>query len=855
MRRFLKLFFLLLLVAALLAALLEYLNRAVFPVKAREWAQESATQAIGRPVTIGAVKLHLWHGFVIERLTIAEESGLGPEPFLEVERISGGVLLLPLFRHREFIVPTLHIAGLRLQLLQGSDEHWNFEGLLVRAMTPSRGKGRLRWILPRVVLSDGRIQWHLIRGDSTLDGELKNLEADLHLSLPARIEGKLEGSCHLWTPADPGAPFQLSVDGAYDLMKHTLAARGRLSGPLAFTLPLLPPDARKAIRKLEGSTAVDWELDGGLRGPLQLKSWLELEKLRCHVKQPIHRGWEGEPPEELRVEGNLQAKLEGDLTSWTGRDPWDSFRGTVQLDKVLIGPLPLIQELRDLAGEVSVGTEGIRTEALTGTLPTGTAILLSGSVANDERRSIGFRILSQFPLAQLPAIPAGMERLLRRDKLSGQAHLEAVASGTLRPTLSLQPTVTLSFQDTKAELAGGLFLEQASGTIRLQRTLLTVTEAKGLFLNRPFQLEGTVVNLAQPEVDGRLSWGELSVETHLTITGKSVHLNTLAGRLGNGNFRMLGEIDWPQGNLYAEGTLPIEKVLDLLPNPSPKGWEEGLEGPVSLRCLVEGDLSRPSQCTLDLKVGAPSLTVQKIPLKQLSLDLRRESQRWLLQSGRFRFAEGEVGFSGTLDAAQSNKPWEGSVRLQGVQLAAMGQILQWKTPTLSGQLSGEWSGQGEALALEAARGSGKVQIVGAQILELPLLGRFAEFLGMPSLRKIVFQEAQGNFAVAQGKIQTEDLQLRSPQATLTLIGQGGFAQGVNSPVDWRVIPTLSADLIPEESRSKIGRVIAKGTTYLIGEYRITGTWREPKRKFNPKPVTQILNEQLFNLQDLLEELL
>jgi hypothetical protein len=78
---------------------------------------------------------------------------------------------------------------------------------------------------------------------------------------------------------------------------------------------------------------------------------------------------------------------------------------------------------------------------------------------------------------------------------------------------------------------------------------------------------------------------------------------------------------------------------------------------------------------------------------------------------------------------------------------------------------------------------------------------------------------------------------------------------VNSPVDWRVIPTLSADLIPEESRSRIGRVIAKGTSYLIGEYRITGTWKEPKRKFNPKPVTQILNEQLFNLQDLLEEIL
>ena len=855
MNRFLKPVLLFLVVVALLAALLEYLNRAVLPVRAREWAQETASRALGRPVTVGRVKLHLWHGFVIERLAVADAEGFGPEPFLEVEKISGGVLLLPLLKHRELIVPTLHIVGPRLRLSQGADERWNFEELLVRTMAPSRGRARLRWIIPRVVLSDGQIRWHLVRGESMLDGELKNVGADLHLSLPARIEARLEGLCHLWTEADPGAPIELSVDGAYDLVKHTLSARGRLSGPLPFTLPVLPPGARDAIRELDGTAAVDWQLEGGLRGPLRLQGWLELEKTRCLVKQPIRQGWEGEPPEELRVEGNLQAKVDADLASWRSRNPWDSLRAVVQLEKVSVGPLPLIQELRDLTGEVTVGPEGIRTEALTGTLPMGTPILFSGSLANDDQRSIGLRAVSQFPLAQLPPIPGGMERLLLRDKLSGQANLEAVASGTLRPTLSLRPIVTLSIQDAKAELPGGHFLEQASGTLRWQRDLLTVTEAKGLFLKRPFQIEGTVVGLAQPEVDARLSWGELTLETQMIVSGKSVHLNTLTGRLGNGSFRVLGEVNWPQGNLYAEGTLPVEKAVEFLQDPAGKGWQEVPEGEVSFRCLIEGDLSRPSQSALDLKVSSPSLTVRQIPLKQLAVDLRREKQRWTLSSGQFRFAEGQAGFSGTLDEARPEKPWEGSARLQGMQLAAMGRILQWKTPTLSGQLSGEWTGQGEALRPEAIRGSGKARIDGAQILEMPLLGGFAEFLGMPSLRKIVFQQAQGSFAVGNGRIRSEDLQLRSPQATLTVIGEGGFAQGVNSPVDWRVIPTLSADLIPEESRSRIGRVIAKGTSYLIGEYRVTGTWKEPKRKFNPKPVTQILNEQLFNLQDLLEEIL
>jgi hypothetical protein len=89
---------------------------------------------------------------------------------------------------------------------------------------------------------------------------------------------------------------------------------------------------------------------------------------------------------------------------------------------------------------------------------------------------------------------------------------------------------------------------------------------------------------------------------------------------------------------------------------------------------------------------------------------------------------------------------------------------------------------------------------------------------------------------------------------MTIVGSGGFLKGADSPIDWKVFPTLSPELIPEESRSKIGKAIVQGTSYLVGEIQITGTWKNPKRNFVPKPITQILNEQLFNIQDLLKDL-
>ena len=78
--------------------------------------------------------------------------------------------------------------------------------------------------------------------------------------------------------------------------------------------------------------------------------------------------------------------------------------------------------------------------------------------------------------------------------------------------------------------------------------------------------------------------------------------------------------------------------------------------------------------------------------------------------------------------------------------------------------------------------------------------------------------------------------------------------GTDSPIEWRIFPTLIPELIPEETRAKLGRVIAKGASYLIGEIRIKGTWKDPKRALIAKPLIQILNEQLFNIQDFLKEL-
>jgi hypothetical protein len=173
---------------------------------------------------------------------------------------------------------------------------------------------------------------------------------------------------------------------------------------------------------------------------------------------------------------------------------------------------------------------------------------------------------------------------------------------------------------------------------------------------------------------------------------------------------------------------------------------------------------------------------------------------------------------------------------------------------LMGEAQLDWAGEGDWGDPKKIMGSGNLLVAGAQILELPLMGKFADFLRLPTLRTIRFQEAQGPFRVKEGHVESDSFVLRSPRAALAISGWGGFLSGAESPIQWKILPTFSPELIPEQSRARLGRAIAQGASYFVGEVQLSGTWKEPKEQVGPKELTQVLTEQIFNLQDLLEDL-
>ncbi len=822
---------------------MEYLNRVVLPVKLKGWAETELSRMTGRQVTVGRVRIHLWHGVLVEQITVEEDARYGKGPFLQIDQVVGKVLFLPLFKEKRVIIPSIRIVRLRTQILQDSNRIWNFESLRLAAATPAKTKpARFQVVVPKVILEDSQLQVGFETPTHRVRLNFQEIDARVGIAFPAKLQATVRA--RLGAGSGPSIPFQLG--GSWDPKTREFSLEGHSLVPLEKLKSAFPLEPISSLPEFSGLCKTQVEASGNPKGPLSLRLAVETTGLQWKL------------PEGLEGKGDLQARLEAKVPMKPEANLLNYLIGRIELKGISLGPIPSIGSLQELQGEINLTPQGLRAEQLTARLASGEPLTLAGSIANDPARSFSFEARAVLALSRIASfLPALEKNGLAGAKWGGNADLIGKGEGRLKPVFSLRSVVTAAVREGALDLPGAGSFRQVEGKIRWEPDLLTVTALKGIFWEKPFSLEGSWVNFNQPEIDGRIRWDRLETEFQVGIDGRRIDLNMLSGRWGRGSFQAFGEIlngKEPEGNLYGEASLELEELPALLPHPPAWLVSSPLKGPVSARWQLQGKLLTPADWDLGLKLNSPQLSYQKIRLTDLALDLAQQEGRMVLRSGTGRLAEGMIRVNGSGDFLNAPGRWAGELRAENLNLAVLSRDLEWKTQNLSGQLSLNFKGKGQTGNLAALQGDGAVLVQGGQILELPFLGRFADLLKIPSLRSIAFQEAGGTYQVRNGEMITEAFKLKSPRAILVVTGSGGFLQGLESPIRWQILPTLSLELIPEES-SKVGRAIAQGASYLVGELRITGTWKEPKSTFVPKPLTQILNEQLFdNVQDLLKDL-
>lgn len=846
------------------AAGIWYVNRVFFPVKVRGWAETAASEALGRKVTIGKLEAHLWHGIVLKEVTIEEDSRYGGSPFLEMDRVSGGILFLSFLKNRVVVIPALHIAQPRARLIRDANGLWNMESL--RHGNPSStGKtpSRFRFLVSKIVVENGQLITEIRNPSSPVMLDVEGIHAQAHLSLPAKVECSLLANLL----SEAGAPVQFKLEGVYEIPRKEFQLKSRASIPLNAIPEHMPRRLIPYFPSLEGTGSVELDLKGNRTGPFSMQALVKTEGLRWKLRRLSNEEEAQEPAEWLQGQGDFHVKAEGEFSNLQEIRQKFQIRGTLELERMSVGPVPTLGQLEEISGPIAFDSKGLRAERLTARLSSGQTLEMAGQILNDAYTTFSLRAQTTLPVAQIPSYFPKLEPYAKNATLLGEVSLLAEGSGRLRPNIKMEHHLTANLRGVGVQFLGKNIAQDVHGKLSLKPDLFTVTQLEGQYDAKPFSLQGSLINFSKPEIDAQLSWGKFSADVKATLDGTMAQIHELSGRYQEATFRLLGEVTsipaqgalfsggaGPVGNLYGELEFDLENLPTILNKPPVWLWAYPMKGHLSSRWLMQGNLLRSSEWKVNVKTNCPYLTIRGIPLEQLAVEVDQEAGKLLLQKAQAEFSGGALGLTGSYALHDPKNPWTAALRLQGLELKTLARTFNWKVGEISGKFFAQWDGTGQGNHLETVSGNGSAEISGARILELPFLGQFADLLKLPTLRTIAFEEAEGPFFIEEGELRTKAFLLKGPQATLTILGSGGFLKGMDSPINWTIIPTLPPELIPEESRSQVGKVIAVGASYLIGEIRITGTWKEPKRAFVSKPMTQILNEQIFNLQDLFRDL-
>ncbi len=106
------------------------LNAFVDVDKYRPQVEQTATQALGRPVTIGKLGLAMFSGGVsAENLVLADDPKFSKDPFLTAKSMTIGVDLAGLIFHKRMDIRSFTIHAPQVTLIESKDGKWNFSSL------------------------------------------------------------------------------------------------------------------------------------------------------------------------------------------------------------------------------------------------------------------------------------------------------------------------------------------------------------------------------------------------------------------------------------------------------------------------------------------------------------------------------------------------------------------------------------------------------------------------------------------------------------------------------------------------------------------------------------------------------
>lgn len=889
MKKLMVFFIIAFLFMAILTGLVIYANNVFLPKILKAKLTTAISEFSSSKVTLGSLRLNLLKGLVLQDLAIYDKDTAEKE-LAHIDELSASVMVLPIFKEKKVIIPSLSLKGAQLSLVRRKDNSLNIQYLLDKAMQKT-GQGPL--VLVRsLAISEGTVKFEDEAFSPTRSAALGIKHAKVDIGL-RRITFSYSGTIERATK-----PANLSLEGNYAFSTQNLSSRVTVKEldikdysdylkdfPLVLGQGML--EEFQADFTLEGNKKIagglrfsskdlamtwqDYELSqadlkirlsfmgqtdnwSSLKGQgivslttglLKAKNYLKeghINQSQAEIK--ANNGIFDILPEISASEISIQKEKSHAVLGKLGlrgqvsiplKDPAAgiAYKGKLDMSSISFYDIDYIDTAQITEASLSFNEKTAELEKCIGKV-LGAEVTAKGSYKDG---SLTLHAASQIPVSNaLRVIKEHFWPAL--EQASGEAKIDVTLRSDLKTSNSIsgsldlnKPALTIkgSSQEWKAGSSRAVF-DSGKQTLKL--------DVKGLdYAKRAFDIEANLQNYVSPLVDLKAA----SPGTNLTVkakkTGNIIDITSLAFKTNNSILQAKGKLDTDSKNLQIEtdADLNFEDLKEWLP--SKQLFEEplNLKGACQIKAQGSGPLTDWKAWKLQAKANSKQVRLKSFSIQNINFDYNQISGQGFVNLFSFEAYSGQGQLKGRIDLNNRQFVYQLSGQADSIDLGLLkNDIPEMKEKPFYGILGLQIIANGTGFDPKQIKGQAQLFIKEGNIWEFNPLKGLGDFIFIPGFNAVVFSKASGDFYIDDGYIITDNLELEGPDLGLLVQGK----MGMDGSLDF-----IAMTQVPKSRPEALQQ--AGGVTAIA----ITGNIQNPLYKLRPvtRNIMKKLGELLSNI--------
>lgn len=809
-----KIFIIAAVIILAISAWIFYLNEKVLPVKIKSVIIKDLEGITKKRVLIGSVKFNIFKGLVLRDVIIRDEQNA----VINVKEASCSLFMLPLLK-KQVIVPRLTLESPEIFLARRADGSFNIVELFSGY---DEAKKDFTFILRRVVIKKGDVNFHDLTLEPLFKKELKDFDADIYLDIPAKVRFDVKFNIQ----QDENA--LLEAKGEYLLPEKELKAQIK-------TGPVFPKDFERYYRNI-GFSFPEGQIDSAIG--INLKNGILKADIESGTKSLV-----------FSREG-LSAKLDARITAelhYNFGDKKMSYSGSADILDCDISGIETINNIDDVNGRVEFSSLGLSSEnirAIALGMPMSAKIriddfnnpVLSIDALSDVELSVFQDTLKEKFKIDIPADLEGPAKLRLAIRYGLTANPEFQMKGSLEMT-----DASVAFRQTKEAL------DEVSGTFEFTSNQLSWADAVFRYKGTDYRASGALTNFKTPGVQLKLTSENIAIDTVFAINDKLFNFSKFSGRYLNTTFALNGSLDLSdpdkKGACYAEMTgvinldpedlkEPLKKFKDKLEKIKPKG-------DIRAEIGLKGDIKDLKSCWIDAKLSSEGLSLYDLKMQNTTLNYSQKNGSGDILFMRSFLYGGSMGLTGKIAWASKDVPYSLDANIENIKIEKLKSDTAFKDKDISGSVNMQIRLNGFSNDIARLKGRGRAVVSNGKLWQLNLFRGLGVLLFSSDFSNVIFKEGHGDIIVEDKAVFVDNFDFKSGLVDL----YGSMKLGFDKSVSGSVKAEFSDEALDTTAQKNI--VTALGQYSVI---QLSGTLNDPKYKVRPDvgSIAEGIAEQFLN---------